>query len=179
MSDVQRQGRSALEVQLLDELSAMSTYALGTGARMPDSVVSVVMQVQGVGDAPLDSATLVAVENAHESLSRALAPATPQALNLFDNEAHRVRRFSWLPSLGPVALVRQLTLVGVLFLIGFILLGLSSSVSRTSGGILDSSGTTLLVNLLFVLCASGLGAVFAALFRINQYIARRTYDPIY
>ena len=98
---------------------------------------------------------------------------------MFDNEAHRVRRFSWLPSLGPVALVRQLTLVGVLFLIGFILLGLSSSVSRTSGGILDSSGTTLLVNLLFVLCASGLGAVFAALFRINQYIARRTYDPIY
>ncbi len=164
---------------MLDELTAMATYALGLGVRMPDSVVNVVMQVQGGGAAPLDRATLVAAENAHEALSRLLAPATPQAIALLDAEAHRKRRFPALPSFGPVPLVRQLTIAGLIFLVAFILLGLSSKVGRESGGILDSSGSELLLNLLFVLCAAGLGGVFAALFKVSRFIAARTYDPVY
>ncbi len=174
-----RPRHNRLRSQLADEVQAMASHALATGMTVPPRVLRVALQVDGTDLAVLNPAQLSELMAAHETLRQLVAPATPRTLALIAADAARERRFDWLPSLGPVRLVRSLTATGLLFLVALIVLGLSEDVSRDSGGILEDSGWTLLQNLLFMLCAAGLGAVFAALFSVGRYLADGTYDPNY
>jgi hypothetical protein len=60
-----------------------------------------------------------------------------------------------------------------------VVLATSPYINSTSGDVFRDSGTSLLLNELFYLCAGGLGAAFYALFTAYQYIAAGTYDTTY
>jgi hypothetical protein len=93
-------------------------------------------------------------------------------------DAHR-RRPPAIGIWGPVLLIRVLTLTAVGFLAAVIASGLSAEVSgeNLERGLLASSGATLLLNMVFLMCCAGLGASFATLFHAHRYIANSSYDP--
>ncbi|MBX4420546.1 hypothetical protein K4H00_21320, partial [Mycobacterium tuberculosis] len=78
-------------------------------------------------------------------------------------------------------LIRALTLSAATFLVAVIATSLSPevSVANIDQGFLDSHGTQLLWNALFLLFCAGLGASFATLFQAHRYVAASTYDPKY
>jgi hypothetical protein len=111
-------------------------------------------------------------------LSAAIAPATPQAVTLLDTHYRSRHPLRWL---GPVPLIRLLTTASILFLLAVVATGLSPEVSTANIQLsfLESHGTVLLWNELFLLFCAGLGASFATLFQAHRYIAETTYDPKY
>lgn len=176
--------------QLFRETQAMTTYALSSGLRVPGSVLETVAYAEDAFKEPSivnsgetapnmgpssKAEVIKRLATAHDRMVNIVAPATPRTLLLLSRE-RQTARFAFL---GPVRLVRQMTLVAALLLAAFILTALSPDVNAGSGDIFQSSGLTLLVNELFLLSAAGIGAAFTALFRANRYIANGTYDPKY
>ena len=114
----------------------------------------------------------------HGHLSEIISPAIPGTILLLAMESATAGFWSWL---GPVRLVRGLVTVAIVCLVVFIALSLSPQVSveSISKSVFESHGIPLLLNLLFLLTAAGLGACFAALFQANRYIAECTFDTKY
>lgn len=113
---------------------------------------------------------LVAV---HAGLSQIVAPATPHAILLL---ASHVLGSSYLSFLGPVTMVRRMMLAAFASLALFMGMALFPEVTGDIS-FQDASYEKLLLNLLFLLAAAGLGASFAALFLVNRFIAQSNYDP--
>jgi hypothetical protein len=171
----------------------MVRYAFGSGLSVPPTVVRSIdasLALRRKGHGPLGNgeavhetlkeswaseAMLTRLLAAHQHLTRIVAPATPRTILLFAT-ADRGSRLSFL---GPVRLVRHMLVAATICLVAFILLATSPEVDQTSGNVFNSSGTSLLVNLLFYLAAAGIGASFAALFTAYRYVATTTYDPKY
>jgi hypothetical protein len=95
---------------------------------------------------------------------------------LLDQEKKHKARLSFL---GPVSLIRQLMIAGLISLTMFIGLALFAEVNSAGGNIFKSNGLALLLNLLFYISAAGLGASFSALYKANSYITNGTFDPTY
>jgi hypothetical protein len=114
----------------------------------------------------------------HGRLSDIVRPALPGTILLLAKEAAAAGFWNFL---GPVRLVRGLVAMAILCLAGFIGLALSPDVDLVAikKNVFESQGIPLLVNLLFLLTAAGLGASFAALFQANRYIADGTFDAKY
>ncbi|MBU0680720.1 MAG: hypothetical protein KKD73_04790 [Proteobacteria bacterium] len=114
----------------------------------------------------------------HWRLSQIIKPAKPSSVMLLEEAA---TNRSFLHILGPLPFVRQMMMTALLSTLAFILISLSSMVdaSPEAGNVLTSSGLQLLYNELFFLSAAGIGASFAALFKVNRYIVEGTYDPKY
>lgn len=166
--------------QLELECEAMARYALQHGLPVQPELIA---QLSALIEPPAAASAKQALPSRelalmHRKLTHAVAPATPQGVTLLDVQRRRNRRFSWL---GPVPLIRLLTLAAVSFLVAVVATALPAEVSTENmeRGFLASSGTTLLWNTLFLLCSAGLGASFAALFQAHRYIANSTYDPKY
>jgi hypothetical protein len=192
---------SAIRLQLADECDAMARHALGSGmapaawvldvversrapaaddpaptTRMPQSAdpyESGEWEIPWLGPKP--PARLDELSRAHASLARLIAPATPRGILLLN----RGRQYGRFRPLGPVRLIRQMLIAVILLLAGFVVLATSPYINSTSGDVFRDSGTSLLLNELFYLCAGGLGAAFYALFTAYQYIAAGTYDTTY
>ena len=194
-------GASSIRLQLADECEAMARHALGSGMPVPPWVLDVIERSRIGPDAadrdtdrgphsadPYESgewdvASLIAAPSArldelaraHVALARLIQPATPRGILLLN----RGRQHGRFRSLGPVRLIRQMLLVVILMLAGFVLLAISPDINQSSGDIFKDSGTPLLLNELFYITAGGLGAAFYALFTAYQYIAAGTYDTTY
>ncbi|AXL49985.1 membrane protein [Paraburkholderia caffeinilytica] len=200
----------ALLAQLRDECEAMARYALHHGLPVaPETIALLSALIDGTapdnpppgaagdaprhtntagdaprhantaGDAPRYAGTSQhSLASIHRKLAALIAPATPQAVTLLDAQHRLGRPFAWL---GPVPLIRLLTVAAIAFLIAVVATGLSPDVSadNVERGFLDSHGTQLLWNALFLLFCAGLGASFATLFQAHRYIAASTYDPKY
>ncbi|QDQ28380.1 hypothetical protein FNU76_19605 [Chitinimonas arctica] len=171
-------GRRPLGEQLRIECEAMARYALRQGLGVPPEQLARVATLLS----PADSAPAVAeygeLAALHRKLADAVAPATPQGITLLDQDRLRGQRWAWL---GPVPLIRMLTLAAIFFQLGVLVTGLSDEVTveNVSLSWLDASGTSLLINMLFLLFCAGLGASFATLFQAHRYIANSSYDPKY
>ncbi|MEW5926445.1 MAG: hypothetical protein AB1941_03055 [Gemmatimonadota bacterium] len=164
-----------LRDQVLRECAEMVRYALSSGKRVPASLVGAVETALA---APASGASdLAALAAAHERLAKLVAPATPQALVLFADEEGKERGMLRLP--GPVRLVRRMSLAALVSVALFIASSLSPRVSHESGDVLDSWGWDLLANEVFWLASAGVGASFAMLFQVNEFIVDRSYDPKY
>jgi hypothetical protein len=124
---------------------------------------------------PTPPARLDELARAHAALARLITPATPRGILLLN----RGRQHGRFRQLGPVRLIRQMLLVVILLLAGFVVLSTSKYINDTSGDVFRDSGISLLLNELFYLCAGGLGAAFYALFTAYQFIAEGTYDTTY
>ncbi|KPC52576.1 hypothetical protein [Amantichitinum ursilacus] len=169
--------RRPLPQQVELECEAMVRYLLQHG--MPVAPEGVARLVALTTDQPV----LTAQQNAelvhlHQKLARAVAPATPQGITVLDQEKLRASPWSWL---GPVPLIRRLTLNALAFLLGVVLIGLFPQVTEANmdAGLLGSSGWVLFVNMAYLLSCAGLGAAFATLFQAHRYIADCSYDPKY
>jgi hypothetical protein len=167
--------------QLRHECESMARHALQHGLHVaPETVARLVALLASDERSGADSAGVAARTRdfamIHARLAQVVAPATPQGIALLDRHRHTPHVIGLL---GPVPLIRALTLAAIGFLGAVILSGLSAEVTSENleRGMLASSGTTLLVNMLFLMCCAGLGASFATLFQAHRYIANSTYDP--
>ena len=169
--------------QLLEALSNIGTQSL-SGLNGTDREKGEVPDGKGVEDPravvssryrPDEVQTLASI---HRVLADIVAPATPRTVLLLANE--ELNRGFW-SFLGPMQLIRHMMIVAILSLVGLILTSLSPQVNSESinAGIFESSGITLLLNLLLLLSAAGLGGCFAGLFQANRYIANGSFDPRY
>lgn len=170
------------QIQL--ECQAMASHILHQGlAIAPELVARLAALLAATAasrnkDEAIDQAAIFTLSEIHGKLTTAVAPATPQGIMLLDPRRIAVQRFAWL---GPVPLIRMLTVAAIAFLVAMMLTALSSEVSgkNIALGLLNSSGEILLLNLLFLLFCAGLGASFATLFQAHRYIANSSYDPKY
>lgn len=181
-----------LRDQLLHECRAMAHYALESGFTVPADLMQSLDNAQASLEAieaspaaaPSDQSASASdsiagkLATVHNRLVAIVAPATPRMLLLLERESKRTGFYRFL---GPVRLARQMTAVAVVCLIALIWLGLSPEISSGSinNSLFDSSGKPLLLNLLFVLFAAGIGGSFAALFQAQRYIGNGTFDPKY
>ncbi|WP_088506105.1 hypothetical protein [Burkholderia ubonensis] len=171
-----------LAAQLCDECEAMARFALHHGLPVePDTVAQLATLIangRSPADPPLAPAQQRVLATLHRKLAALVAPATPQAVTLLDLHRRNAHPLAWL---GPVPLIRLLTFSALGFLFAVIATSLSPHVSSENidRGFLQSDGTLLLWNTLFLLCCAGLGASFATLFQAHRYVAASTYDPKY
>lgn len=170
-----RTGEPGLRDQILRECIEMVRYALSSGTRVSTALVETV-ETARTAPAPGGS-DLAALAAAHERLAKVVAPATPRALVLFAEEDREQKALLRLP--GPVRLVRRMALAALISVGLFITSSLSRFVTHDSGDVLDSFGMALLVNEVFWLASAGVGASFAMLFQVNEFIVDRSYDPKY
>jgi hypothetical protein len=169
---------ASLREQVWRECVAMASHAYASGLAVPGPVASAIDGGPSSDgrDEPVPDRDLETLSWAHGQLVKIIAPASPRTVLLL---ARRSDSAGFWSPLGPVRLVRQMLAVAALSVVGFVAMGQSSEVTRTSGDLLASSGWTAVLNQLFVLCAASIGAAFAALFKARQFISQGTYDPKY
>ena len=177
---------------LVSECNAMLKYALGTGLKIPNEVVQNIQRcdqkvdvIEEKTDAISDSKQeqldisecIVLLNKTHNQLSKLVSPAKPNTLALFDKE----EKNNFLKLLGPVALVRRMMIIAIISLIALIVFSASTYVDGDpkSFGLTTNDGLSLLINQLFLMSAASIGASFAALFQVNDYIKDATYNPMY
>lgn len=168
-----------LDAQLRNECDAMARFALRHGLPVaPESIAELARAIAQDPAASADSDVRHTLATLHGKLAAAIAPATPHAVLLLDSHYRGAHPLAWL---GPVPLIRLLSIAAIAFLVAVIATGLSPDVSAKNieQGFLTASGTSLLWNTLFLIFCAGLGASFAALFQAHRYIAEATYDPRY
>jgi len=167
--------------KLLDELKAMLIYAAGNGLAIPPDIMTCVNKLEDKVTSQVKDEVVEFTEEElqqltafHTQMADAVSPAKPNSIRQVQLKTTGILKF-----LGPVALVRQLTFLACFFLASTVLLALSESVNDISinQGLFDSSGITLLLNLLFLLSCAGLGATFSCLHQLFYYINNTTYDP--
>jgi len=165
---------AVLRDQLLREAVEMIRFAFASGKSVPTSVVDTVEQYEShPRDAPpLAPSSLVM---AHSRLTRIVAPATPRAIVLLAEGDGGGR----LAFLGPVSLVRQLMVVAIACVSAFVLISLFEATGSATVTFVNTWGWRLLVNEVWWLTAAGVGASFAILFQVNDYIRHSSYNPKY
>lgn len=169
---------------MLDGCYAMARYALGSGRAVPSQVIESLnaLKTAGldakqvlVGTTAKPQSPIALLTKLHTQLSQIVAPATPRTLLLVEEDRQDISRWRFL---GPVRIIRRLMGVGFICLFGFLLM----TISPWGTGRVDVSqdwGLSLLANELLLLFAAGIGAAFAALFKVNSYVTEGTYDPRY
>lgn len=171
-----------LREQTLSENEAMARYALNKGIPVASEILATLDAIKmHCNQHPNKTDSLIEHQvrqlvDIHHNLSKAVSPAIPRTLRLLAKEQDKRTFFYFL---GPVPLVRWLSLACVFFLIAMIMIGLSDKVNSDTinMGFLNSSNQVLFYNQLFLLACSGLGATFSNLFQASSYVARNTYDP--
>jgi hypothetical protein len=197
----------SLHDHLLKECVAMAKYALASGLKVPPGLMQTLEDLanhKGVNSAEPPGAgadvptsdemstkngaathnngndTVRTLTQIHTRLAEILAPATPRTILLLENESSAKTLWGFR---GAVGLIRRMMALSIAFLIAFLImvigLGASPLVNADTirEGIFGHDGMELVLNLLFLLAATGLGACFAGLFQANQYIANSTFDP--
>ena len=156
-----------LSQHLYDECQVLAKYALTSGKQVPVSVIQSIDTFSKVASGEHLPEQLEELAIAHETLVKIVAPARPETILLLAQSSgnHFFSRF-----FGPVCLIRHLTAVAIFFLVMFFILTLT--LNRTQNYQLND-----MIQLLYYLSAAGLGAAFAALFKVNRYIVNVTFNP--
>ena len=157
--------------QLVVETQAMARYALAAGLAIPPSVIC------RIKDGREDSAEQPALAAVHNELAKLVAPAKPGTIRLLEIERREkgIGRY-----LGPIRLVRHLMVVSIFFVAAFVVLATLTDAGTASTRASDlGKGWSALAVVVYLLAAAGVGAVFAALWRVNRYVEEGTYDRTY
>lgn len=165
---------SPLAGRVKQECDAMIHYTLDKGLKLPPDLFALLE----IMDDPKQQPALGGLVKLHNRLAEIISPATPGAIYMLysDREKHAFLRY-----LGPVPNIRYLMVASMVFISGFVCMSMTSYVNHRTltQDIYDLVGYELLTIMLFLLCASGLGACFSALFSSYRFIADGTYDPRY
>lgn len=111
-------------------------------------------------------------------LSNLVKPAMPGTLVLFEKNRQSNSLFR---TLGPLPIVRSFMFITILSLLALIGISLFKQVNNQSMqmSMLQGSGLPQIARLMFLLAASSVGASFYALFKMNGYIQRGTFEMKY
>ena len=147
---------------LQQECEAMAKHALESGSGLPVSIVQTLdkfnrLEPNGHSDNDLEQLTI-----AHAQLVKIVAPARPETLLLLaaENQQNLFCR-----TLGPVPLIRHLTVTAVILLAAF--------------ATMTILGPGKAYDMAYYLVAAGLGGTFFGLYKANCYIVANTFDPTY
>jgi hypothetical protein len=167
-----------LEQHLALESKNMCKYALSNGYEVPSTSVKRLSALTSFNTNALTEDNIAELAEIHQQLSRIIAPATPQAVVL---QSSNGGRRGLLDFFGAVPIVREIMLVSMLFLVAFIVIGQLEVINEVSlkKGVLDQSGWQAIAVMSYLICCAGLGACFTALYRLNSFVAKTTYDPRY
>lgn len=157
---------------LLVEIDAMSRHLLSEG-RQIDEMTAAILQRLERDEQP----TIEELTEAHNNLAGIIAPATPRAICAL-KEGQGAGGLARL--LGPTPAVRRLTGANLLFALLFFGLSVSPTINHETIAlsIYDQSGSALVIKLLFIMSAAGLGASFGALFEVWHEISEGRFDPL-
>ncbi|HEX2072526.1 MAG TPA: hypothetical protein VHF92_01975 [Geodermatophilus sp.] len=153
--------------ELHRECVLMLRHLMANGRKVPPGVVA---KVAALGDAGDDAAALRTLAGIHGELAGMAAPATPRSLRTLESEAQpkSVLRF-----LGPVRLARQLASTAFFFLAA--ITAIEVLVGHNTRNLFHFDDSPGWVDLLFLAACAGLGATFAALFRVHCELASSSY----
>ena len=168
---------------LITESDAMFKHIAGQGNPIPPEIPGCLYAMQQKQQAAALNQSIAFSEQElqelaqmHQQLAKLIAPAKPKTIALMNKEAASPRLLYFL---GPVTLVRRLSISAVISLLTIIIVSTSSQVNQVTinQGLFASEGVTLLLNQLFLLGCAGLGATFACLNQVNYYVKKGIYDP--
>ena len=162
----------AIRGNLMCEIDAMARHLLSGGGALDAQTLAVLQKIEA-GQAP----EIAELSEAHANLSVLIAPATPRAIRSLSEDRHAR---GWRVIFGPSPPIRRLTLANFLFALLFFGLSLSSHINEETVAlsIYQQSGLDLMMKLLFLMAAAGLGASFGALFEIWQEVNEGRFDPL-
>jgi hypothetical protein len=160
--------------QLVHESIAMAQYALASGKQVSAAAAITLEQARRAPSDP--AADIAAIVKVHDQLSKLVAPATPRALLLMGPD--HVAATGLRSMLGPVGLVRRMMIAAVISMVVFIAASLSEYTNEPVS-ISASTGIPLFLGELYWLAAAAMGASFAMLMQVSQYVVNRNYDPKY
>ncbi|HEX8246157.1 MAG TPA: hypothetical protein VF541_21780 [Longimicrobium sp.] len=159
--------------QVLHECDAMARYALASGMAIPPQLMAAIDQARATpAGQPADMAALT---RAHTQLAKLVAPATPRALLLMGDE-HDGPRLSWL---GHVGIVRRMMLASVIAMLAFLAVSVTKVVDDPHRTLQNTWGWEAVALEVWWLSAAAMGASFAMLMQVSDFIVKRTYDPKY
>lgn len=150
---------------LAEDVRLMLEHAMATGRSIQPAWFGAVGLAE---QRPVPPDVVRRLVGAHDRLATLIAPATPASLRYLGQGASSARKSPLARWLGVLALV---------FLTGFVGLALDSDIGKKPAEFESGAGLELLVNLLFQLCAAGLGATFAALFAVNSGLKDHSLGP--
>ncbi|MEP2935166.1 MAG: hypothetical protein ABJM06_05575 [Gilvibacter sp.] len=151
--------------KLSQEINSMLVYASRNGININTDVIGLVQ-----------NSSVDELINAHNLMSKNVAPATPKSINytrgLYSDDSKK-SLFAKMP------LIRNLIMLSLFFLIAFVLTALSPQVNNDSLdlGVLNNDGISLLINLAFLASVSGLGVTFYLLKSVSSSVKKGTLVP--
>ena len=161
----------SLKESLIKECRVMVDYAMANG--MP-------LDIHQIEPLEKDNDKVSAKEllPVYNYLLLLVKPAKPGTLILFEKNRQSTNRFKFL---GPLPIIRRFMLVAIVSLFALIGFSLSPDVNATSIelSMLQGSGWDQALRLGFLLAAASVGASFYALFRMNNFISKGTFDLKY
>ncbi|WP_155918438.1 hypothetical protein [Marmoricola sp. URHB0036] len=187
-----------IDYTLWQQADAMTRFAAQRGKTPDARDLATVRKYDSVSFDKPSTKRMNEIAEAHQHLSRLVAPAVPMTILLLwentyqvkpededvDAESrHRhtprrlVQSFSWL---GNVRLARMMLGLALALLPVFIALALykGSSLAKpedlVTGGFVSKAASAA-----YLIVASALGAAFAALFKVRKYVEHLNYDPQY
>jgi len=151
--------------ELSDEINNMLSFAVYNGIIINTEV-----------NALIQNSSVDNLINAHNLLSKNIAPATPKSIQ-YTKKLYQKGESKSLFSKLPI--VRNLILLALFFLATFIATSLSGDVDNDSldKGVLDNEGISLLLNLAFLCAVSGLGVSFYLLKSVSTSAKNSTLVP--
>ena len=160
-----------LHDSLVKECRIMTEYCLANGKTLDANHILVLEKE----DEDIPAHELLSVYN---YLLTLVKPATPGTLVLFEKNRQSDSAFKFL---GPLPIVRRFMLVTIVSLLALIGISLSPHVNATSIelSMLQGEGWDQVQRLAFLLAAASVGGSFYALFKMNSYIKKGTFDMKY
>lgn len=156
---------------LLKQCKVMIDYSLKVGKTIESEQVLPLSKA----DDQVNATELIPVFN---YLAGLVKPALPGTLILFEKNRQSNSIFK---SLGPLPIVRWFMLISILSLLALILTSLFTSVNTQAmqESMLQGGGLPQMERLSFLLAAASVGASFYALFKMNSFIQKGTFDLKY
>jgi hypothetical protein len=161
-----------LHEQVMHECAAMARYALASGMKVSPSLMSELEKIRQTAlPGPAEMASLVRI---HSQLAVLVAPATPRALLVLGDEDHTSTRFAWL---GHVGVVRRMMFVAAVSVVLFLAVSVTKALNDPTMSLLAAAGWQAVAVETWWVSAAAMGASFAMLMQVSDYIVKRTYDP--
>jgi hypothetical protein len=173
-NEISLHGAVTLREQAYYECRAMARYALERGKKISPSIFEFIDSIELKGlTGDIDIAKLI---NTHNELALIVEPATPHTILFMNQEFAKKESKIFLSNIPIVRRMMLATIASVLF---FLIAIISPDSSDKGMDILTSSTVCVLINIIFYLASAGVGASFFALYMINDYISKGSFDPAY
>lgn len=164
-----------LAFKLETECKAMFVYALKTGKNLDSrQIQSFEKQLSN----PTNPSNLARLTESYNHLLEVVSPTSPRTILQLEagEKSNRI-----LHVLGPLPIIRQFMVIVILSLLGMISISLSPHVNVESIqlSMLQGAGSSQMLRLAFLVACASVGASFYALFKMNNFMAKGTFDTAF